>query len=344
MNRISRFLQVLGVALAAPISPDWALARARGDDKDVAAQAKAALAKNCYRCHGETQQGNKKLDVAGSKVLTTPGKRRTYVVPRSLDKSSVREKIDEGTMAQDGTMDEADKAAVRRWIEAGAPELVIDWSLPSGEVDPTALRSLVRISSRLACPAVVPISIAKQLNAGCHTAPESDSFLWGAAGRGGQSVDVPPSLDLAGTLADSHCRCGTSGYLDATLAPTAYGLNGGTGAFANSNFVSLASEIMRTLAIIIRDRLAQPSSAHRAASEWLAKLASPGNFRHDSWENRYLPLRGFTCSMISHANESVTLSLGFQFRIMDNVDPRLVNCRTLTVSRSGFALVVRPTI
>jgi serine/threonine-protein kinase len=122
MNRLSRFLPVLVAALAAPGSPDWALARARGDDKDLAAQAKAALAKNCYRCHGETQQGNKKLDVASYKALTTPGKRRTYVVPRSLDKSYVWEKIDEGTMPQDGTMDEADKAAVKRWIEAGAPE------------------------------------------------------------------------------------------------------------------------------------------------------------------------------------------------------------------------------
>ncbi len=81
------------------------------------------LEKNCVRCHGVTKASGQ-LDVREFRILTTPGKKRTYVVPKDLKKSYLWQRIDNGDMPQDAEMTEADRAIVRQWIETAAPAFV----------------------------------------------------------------------------------------------------------------------------------------------------------------------------------------------------------------------------
>jgi WD40 repeat protein/mono/diheme cytochrome c family protein len=111
----SKFPLVVGLLFAA-------MAPARADDKtDLTTSAQAVFKLHCYRCHGENGSIEGGVNYVGdlSKLVG-----RKKVVPGNPDASRLFRRIDEGTMPPPDekprpSVDEI--AAIRKWIEAGAP-------------------------------------------------------------------------------------------------------------------------------------------------------------------------------------------------------------------------------
>ena len=100
---------------------------AQAEDRKLAADARAVLEKFCSRCHGDTKQSGD-LDVRDHKILVAPrGPEETYVKPKEPAKSYLWQRIDSGDMppANAKQPTPADKAVLKKWIEAGAPEAVV---------------------------------------------------------------------------------------------------------------------------------------------------------------------------------------------------------------------------
>ena len=94
--------------------------RTGGGRQGLAVQARAILEKNCAQCHSVTKAAGK-LDVRDYQTLIATGKRKTYVVPRDLEKSYLYRRVADGEMPPDGELSKADKEVLKRWIEAAAP-------------------------------------------------------------------------------------------------------------------------------------------------------------------------------------------------------------------------------
>ena len=87
-------------------------------EADVAPIFKA----KCSRCHGEKER-KADLDLSSPAAVLKGGESGPAVVPKDLEKSLLYEKVAEGEMppGKKDRLTETELAAIRRWIEAGAP-------------------------------------------------------------------------------------------------------------------------------------------------------------------------------------------------------------------------------
>ena len=85
-----------------------------------AKQVAAILANQCVSCHGPEQKKGG-LDLSRRATALTGGKSGTAIVPGSPDESLLVDKVAEGEMPPKGALATEQVAAVRAWVEAGAP-------------------------------------------------------------------------------------------------------------------------------------------------------------------------------------------------------------------------------
>ena len=92
-------------------------------DNPLATQATAILKTYCHRCHGiDFKQPG--LDVLDRATLLRPkdSSEKPYLVPKDLKQSRIWEQLDGGDMppAKQPQPSAAEKATIKKWIEAGA--------------------------------------------------------------------------------------------------------------------------------------------------------------------------------------------------------------------------------
>ena len=142
-------------AKTAPLAAALLLAAAgpaAADDKtELAAKTAAVFRAHCYRCHGENGAIEGGLNYVGdlSKLVA-----RKKVVPGNPDASRLFKRIDDGTMPPPDEKPRptaAEVAAVRAWIEAGAPgaeAAAPRAAVTSGDVNDAVLADLEKTDRR----------------------------------------------------------------------------------------------------------------------------------------------------------------------------------------------------
>jgi len=139
---ILRYLSILAL-LAVP-----ALA---AEPNPLAKKAQDVLKAHCYRCHGS--DGN----VEGGMNFITDLERlvvRKKVVPNKPEESPIYKRVHAGSMPPPDVKDrpsDADKAALKAWIDAGAPPLVAGQKrefITQGQINETILADLEKIDRR----------------------------------------------------------------------------------------------------------------------------------------------------------------------------------------------------
>jgi len=117
----------LAAALVAVVLLSASHARALTND-ELAAQTLKILKAQCSRCH--PGQGGGSLDVFKHETLIAErGKKKPFIVPGKPDESYLLERVMKGSMPpEDETplTTDADKAILKKWIEAGAPPFQIE--------------------------------------------------------------------------------------------------------------------------------------------------------------------------------------------------------------------------
>lgn len=124
IRRLALLLTVLLMPMAASADEDGTLAD----------QARAVLKQYCHRCHGAEFQVPR-FDVLDRDILTAAPagkKKKPYVVPGKPDDSFLwqRAGVDQDMPPEDPTPTDAERAILRRWIEAGAPMAVLAEARP----------------------------------------------------------------------------------------------------------------------------------------------------------------------------------------------------------------------
>src|SRR5262245_42552186 len=107
--------------LAAAFALFAAPALAADDPKQLAADAQAVFKTHCYRCHGQdgSVEGGFNYVADLAKLAA-----RKKVVPGNAEGSRLFKRMDDGTMPppeEKPRPTDAEVAAVRKWIDAGAP-------------------------------------------------------------------------------------------------------------------------------------------------------------------------------------------------------------------------------
>jgi mono/diheme cytochrome c family protein len=144
-------------------------------------QAGAILAGHCVACHGP-QQKKGGLDLSRRASALAGGESGAAIVPGRPGESPLVEKVTEGEMPPKGALSRDEIAAVRAWVEAGAPYPAEPlsprkggndwWSLrPIRRVVPPALRGPAGAWARNPIDAFVRAGLDA---AGLHPAPEAD--------------------------------------------------------------------------------------------------------------------------------------------------------------------------
>ncbi len=90
--------------------------------QEIQAAAMAVLKTRCVSCHGPAKLEGK-LDLALPPGIKRGGKHGAAVVPGDLSKSVLWQRVEAGEMPEDAPLPDEEKAALKRWIEAGAPGL-----------------------------------------------------------------------------------------------------------------------------------------------------------------------------------------------------------------------------
>ena len=86
----------------------------------MAREVGAILADQCVSCHGPEQKKGG-LDLSRRATALKGGKSGTAIVPGQPDESLLVDKVAEGEMPPKGALAREQVAAVRAWVEAGAP-------------------------------------------------------------------------------------------------------------------------------------------------------------------------------------------------------------------------------
>ncbi len=86
----------------------------------MARQVSTILADHCVSCHGPEQKKGG-LDLSRRATALKGGKSGTAIVPGSPDESLLVDKVADGEMPPKGALAREQVAAVRAWVEAGAP-------------------------------------------------------------------------------------------------------------------------------------------------------------------------------------------------------------------------------
>jgi serine/threonine-protein kinase len=95
-------------------------ARAAEADGDLARQGPEILKKYCYECHG-AKMVKPPLDVTDREVMLK-GRSKPYLVPGKPDQSVLWKRLDSDMPPEDKPQPtDAERAILKRWIEAGAP-------------------------------------------------------------------------------------------------------------------------------------------------------------------------------------------------------------------------------
>lgn len=113
LDLISLTVFCLSLATGGPVS---------ADEIDELAKAGSELVNAyCYRCHGLKYNGSAELNVMDRTSLLNENSE--YVVAGEVDESYLWQRIDEGEMPprQEDQPTAAEKAIIKRWIDAGAP-------------------------------------------------------------------------------------------------------------------------------------------------------------------------------------------------------------------------------
>lgn len=124
--------RLLGTGLFSLLALSTASVRAQ-DDAAVADKAKAAyeiLEKRCHSCHGVERNGSEKFEILNRDSLTfaPDDGSNPYVTPGNLKASAIWLRIaadpESGLLMPLGStpLPDAEKQAIREWIEAGAPQ------------------------------------------------------------------------------------------------------------------------------------------------------------------------------------------------------------------------------
>ena len=97
--------------------------RGQEDQKKLAIAGTAIAKSHCYRCHGETFNGNAQLNIMDPAALIEHG----YVVPGDAENSPLWQRVvsDEMPPSEDGIvpLTDTEKLTLREWIDAGAPQV-----------------------------------------------------------------------------------------------------------------------------------------------------------------------------------------------------------------------------
>ena len=112
----------LGLVIGAMV-PLGASAQTGGDSAargKVTREADAILVDRCVSCHGPEQKKGG-LDLSRRATAIKGGKSGTAIVPGSPDESLLVDKVVDGEMPPKGSLAREQVAAVRAWVEAGAP-------------------------------------------------------------------------------------------------------------------------------------------------------------------------------------------------------------------------------
>ena len=114
---------LLAAGIARADDDKAALERSALDKSSLARQAQAVLKANCYRCHGEggNVEGGMNYVLDLERLVA-----RKKVVPGKPENSPLFKRVASGKMPppdESPRPSDADKLALRRWIEAGAPPL-----------------------------------------------------------------------------------------------------------------------------------------------------------------------------------------------------------------------------
>ena len=123
MSRLS--LAAFGAVACAAVFTPVARAQQPDEKSQVASAARAVFKQHCYSCHHGAGSEYGTIDVLDPKTLTAPreGDKPLVVAGKSAE-SELFERISKGSMppkAQKDRPTDADKEAIKKWIEAGAP-------------------------------------------------------------------------------------------------------------------------------------------------------------------------------------------------------------------------------
>ena len=105
---------MLPLGASAQTGPDSAVA------EKVAREVSAILVDQCVSCHGPEQKKGG-LDLSRRATALKGGKSGAAIVPGSPDESLLVDKVADGEMPPKGALAREQVAAVRAWVEAGAP-------------------------------------------------------------------------------------------------------------------------------------------------------------------------------------------------------------------------------
>ena len=158
---------------------------AKGSPAAVSAssrEAGAILANQCVACHGpEKKKGG--LDLSRRATALTGGESGAAIVPGRPDESLLVEKVAEGEMPPKGGLSKDEVAAVRAWVEAGAPYPSEPLSPRKGGGDWWSLRPIRPVAPPARARAAMPVGSARRSTrsswpgsnaAGLRPAPEAD--------------------------------------------------------------------------------------------------------------------------------------------------------------------------
>lgn len=188
---LRRTLLGLGAWLTLALRTAGPVAAAPPDSATLALQARAVLKTYCHRCHhGPGSDGGGDFDVLRAETLTAPrGEDKPYIVPGKPADSFLYQRLalrkqGKGDMPPKAILvrpTDADKEAVRTWIEAGAPPF------PTKEPRKfistrdvlTALRDDLRSADREDVPYLRYFSLTHLYNN--PAVPEADLYVYRAA-------------------------------------------------------------------------------------------------------------------------------------------------------------------
>ena len=122
-----------GSAWGAAVLAAAPLAIPRSAPADPGADARALLKSRCVRCHGPArQEGGRNLAIPAA--ILRGGKSGPTVFRGKAEKSRLWQRIAANAMPPDEPLPTAEKEALRRWIDAGAPGLPAHMTpRPSGD-------------------------------------------------------------------------------------------------------------------------------------------------------------------------------------------------------------------
>jgi hypothetical protein len=212
--------------------------------------------------------------------------------------------------------------------------VVSDYTIEEDCDSHNAMATLAVLCMNFACPGLVTARRDQTSAIDALVTRDTRPFVTAVPQSVGPRLTIIPSFDIAYHIAEAYNRHCISGFSDAMLPQTFEASDDDSGEYNALNNILLLSELVRTIATIVRHRLKDPSSALEAVDKLLRKLTSEEVYLRSQWQYRYFPLRHCESIYRSSACDKIVLSLSVTLRTMS--ESKALSGGMLTVEPSLF--------